>query len=130
LRAFFYFLATAFAWIGISAGQAQTAPDLNAAVRAGVKLTPDALLNGAQISTPRATTAPQIGDAMACLKLAGAAGGYVAVFFEHGKVLSYRRAVAFDHCTLGPFSQLAAAPVRAKPARTKKPNVPHHAEAK
>jgi len=105
-------------------------PDVGAAVRAGVKLTPDTLLNGAQISPLRTTSGPQLGDSMTCLKLAGETAGYVAVFFERGKVLSYRRAVAFDHCAQGPFMTLVAAPARAPAAHKKALHTPHHAEAK
>ena len=130
MRASLYFLAGAVAWIGVSAGQAQTAPDAGAAIRAGVKLTPDTLLTGAQISPLRATQGPQLGDTMTCLKLAGENTGYVAVFFEHGNVLSYRRAVALDRCAQGPFTALALAPAKPKAAPRKIAHPPHHAEAK
>lgn len=92
-------------------------------MRAGVKLTPDTRIDGAQISPLRATQAPQLGDAMICLKLAGMDTGYLAVFFERGKVLNYRSAVALDRCRQGPFTQLAAAP--AKPKRPQKARRAH-----
>jgi hypothetical protein len=116
LRALLYLLAGAVAWIGVSAAQAQTAPDVTAAIRASVKLTPDTLLYGAQMSPLRTTQGPQLGDAMTCLKLAGEPPAYIAVFFERAKVLSYRRAVAFDHCAQGPFTALVVAA---------KPNIAH-----
>ena len=131
MRGLLYFLAAAVAWIGVSAAQAQTAPDVTAAIRASVKLTPDTLLNGAQISALRATQGPQLGDAMTCLKLSGEPTSYIAVFFEHAKVLSYRRAVAFDHCEQGPFTALAVTvPAKPKTAHKKIPRPPHHADAK
>lgn len=100
-------------------------------MRAGVKLTPDTRIDGAQISPLRATQPPQLGDAMTCLKLAGMDTGYIAVFFEHGTVLSYRSAVAFDRCAQGPFTALAvAAPAKTKAAHRRAPPTPHHAEAK
>jgi len=121
----------AIAGIGVSAAQAQTAPDLTAAIRAGVKLTPDTLLAGAQISPLRATQGPQLGDAMTCLKLVAEPPVYIAVFFERAKVLSYRRAVALDHCAQGPFTTLAVtAPAKPKIAHKKIPKPPHHADAK
>lgn len=102
-----------------------TPVDVPAAIRGAVKLEPAALLDGAQLSPLRTTSGPQLGDALACLKLAGAPGGYIAVFFEGGKVLSYRRAVAFDRCGEGPFSQLAPAPApKARTARTGRPHAP------
>ena len=116
--------------IGVSAGQAQTAPDVSAAVRASVKLTPDTRIDGAQISPLRATQAPQLGDAMTCLKLAGMDTGYIAVFFERGKVLSYRSAVALDRCAQGPFTALAVAAAPVKKAAHRKAAQPHHADAK
>ena len=116
MRASRHLFTAAVALTGVSAGQSQTAPDVAAAVRAGVKLTPDTLLAGAQVSLLRATQGPQLGDAMTCLKLAGEPPAYIAVFFEHAKVLSYRRAVAFDHCAQGPFTALVVAA---------KPNIAH-----
>jgi hypothetical protein len=87
--------------------------NLAAAIRATVKLQPAALLDGAQMAPLRATSGPQLGDAMTCLKLAGPPPAYIAVFFDRGQVLSYRRAVAYDRCEEGPYSALAAP---AKPA--------------
>ena len=98
-------------------------------MRDGVRLSPETRLDGAQISPLRATHGPQLGDAMACLKLAGLDAGYIAVFFERARVLSYRRAVALDYCAQGPFTALAAAP-KPKAAHKKTPEKPHHAEAK
>lgn len=106
-----------------------TPADAAAAIRAAVKLEPATRIEGAQISPLRATMGPQIGDALACLKLAGQPGGYIAVFFEHGKVLSYRSAVAYDHCGEGPFTQLAAAPAKARAAQVRRGSRPASSDA-
>jgi hypothetical protein len=131
-------LAAALLMLAAGVAHAQTASpasaDAAAAIRAAVRLEPATRIDGAQVSALRATAGPQLGDAVACLKLAGTPGGYIAVFFERGKVLSYRSAVAYDHCGEGPFTLLAAA----APAKTKRvtaagkkpPRSPHHAEAK
>ncbi len=68
---------------------AQPTPgDVAAAIREAVKLQPPTLLEGAELAPLRATSGPQLGDAVTCLRLAGAPPVYIAVFFDHGKVLS------------------------------------------
>src|SRR4051794_30450205 len=47
-----------------------TAPADSVAIRAAVKLEPATRIEGAQVSPLRATVGPQLGDAIACLKLA------------------------------------------------------------
>jgi hypothetical protein len=105
--------------------------NLASLVRDGVKLQPPQQLDGAQVSPLRATGGPQLGDTMLCLKtMADGRTGFIAVFFEAGKVLSYRRAIAYDRCEPEPYSRLfmppsrKAAPVRstrAKPAAIARP---------
>ena len=63
---------------------------------AGTLVAPASLAN-ADVSALRPTAGPQLGDAVACVRLAGGSG-FIAVFFEAGKVINYRRAVAVDRC--------------------------------
>jgi len=93
-------------------------------IRGEIKLTPPQQLDGAQISPLRATGGPQLGDTMSCLKtIADGRIAFIAVFLEGGKILSYRRAVAYDRCAQADYAPLAAPPrpqaVRVKPARGK-----------
>lgn len=88
-------------------------------IRDGVKLKPPQKLDGAELSPLRRTSGPQLGDSMLCLKtMAEGRTAFIAVFFESGKVLSYRRAVVYDRCEQDVYALLAAAP-RAKPAPVK-----------
>jgi hypothetical protein len=100
----------------------------------GVRLTPPALLVGAQVSQLRKTQGPQLGEWMACLKtVSDKTGndktgkdktavdkevGYFAVFFEDNKVLTVRRAIAVDDCPSASYSPLVKP---APPAAAKKP---------
>jgi hypothetical protein len=103
--------------------------DVTAAIRAAVKLEPATRIEGAQISPLRPTQGPQLGDAIACLKLAGQPGGYIAVFFERDKVLSYRSAVVYDRCGEGPFTLLAAATPKAKALHVRRRSRPGSSSA-
>jgi hypothetical protein len=81
-------------------GAAAAAASVGAIIRAGVTLQPASLLDGADVSPLHMTDGPQLGDGVLCLRTHGDRGvGYVAVFFERGKIIDYRRAVAIDHCT-------------------------------
>jgi hypothetical protein len=83
-------------------------------IRAGVTLKPSSLLDSADVSPLHMTAGPQLGDGMLCLRTHGDRGvGYFAVFFERGKIIDYRRAVAIDHCTddsYAPLPSIAAVP--------------------
>lgn len=109
--------------IGAAHGQAASA-ELGALIRRDVKLALPATLEGAEISAPRATGGPQIGEAMACVRLAGERPGYLAVFFEGRTVVSYRRAVAVDRCETAAYRGLGPALASAaKPAQSRKNGV-------
>jgi len=91
---------------------------LSALVRRAVVLAPPASLAGADISTLRRISGPQIGEAMTCLRLAGERGGYIAVFIEGHDVVNYRRAVVLDGCERVSYAPLSGAgQAAAKPAR-------------
>jgi hypothetical protein len=89
--------------------------DVAGAIRAGVVLkggaAGDGALDAAEISPLRATFGPELGDTMLCLRtpLAGQPV-YIAVFFEGGRVLDYRRAVAIDRCAGAVYAPLPKAP--------------------
>jgi hypothetical protein len=89
--------------------------DVAGAIRAGVVLkggaVDDGALDAAEISPLRATFGPELGDTMLCLRtpLAGQPA-YIAVFFEGGRVLDYRRAVAIDRCAGAVYAPLPKAP--------------------
>jgi hypothetical protein len=90
-------------------------PDL---IRGAVKLKPPQQLEGAEISPLRATSGPQLGDTMLCLKtVADGRTTLIAVFLEAGQVLSYRRAVVYDRCEQEAYAQLAAPRAKAAAAR-------------
>ena len=93
---------------GAAHGQAASV-ELGALIRRDVKLASPATLLGAEVSAPRATGGPQIGEAMACVRLAGERPSYLAVFFEGRTVVAYRRAVAVDRCETAVYRQLAPA---------------------
>jgi hypothetical protein len=108
---------------GVAHGQAASA-ELGTLIRRDVKLASPATLEGAEISAPRATGGPQIGEAMACVRLAGERPSYLAVFFEGRTVVTYRRAVAVDHCETAVYRQLAPALASAgKPTQLRKNGV-------
>jgi hypothetical protein len=91
-----------------TAGVAASA-SVGATIRAGVTLKPASLLDGADVSPLRMTTGPQLGDGMLCLRTHGDRGvGYVAVFFERGTIIDYRRAVAIDRCASESYAPLPA----------------------
>ena len=71
--------------------------DARREIATAVTLAAPISLTNADVSPLRPTAGPQLGDAAACVRLAGGAG-FIAVFFEAGKVINYRRAVAIDHC--------------------------------
>jgi hypothetical protein len=71
--------------------------DARREIAAAVTLAAPISLANADVSALRPTAGPQLGDAAACVRLAGGAG-FIAVFFEAGKVINYRRAVAVDRC--------------------------------
>ncbi|MDI3471049.1 MAG: hypothetical protein OJF62_003112 [Pseudolabrys sp.] len=108
-------------------GPSATAPSVAAIIRAGVALTPASLLDDADVSPLHMTAGPQLGDGMLCLRTHGDRGvGYIAVFFERGTVINYRRAVAIDHCTGESYAPLppvaAAAPHRGGKTRVAPPD--------
>ncbi len=90
----------------LTPAQAQQPQDPRALIVRDVQLTPASLLANAQVSPLRATAGPQLGDALACLRLEGERPAFVAVFFEAGKVIDYRRAVALDRCEGADYSPL------------------------
>ena len=76
---------------------AQPQVDTRREVLGAVTLAAPISLANADVSALRPTAGPQLGDAVACVRLADGAG-FIAVFFEAGKVINYRRAVAVDRC--------------------------------
>ena len=76
---------------------AQPQADARREIAAAVTLAAPVSLANADISALRPTAGPQLGDAVACVRLANRAG-FIAVFFEAGKIINYRRAVAVDRC--------------------------------
>lgn len=103
------------------------AADPRSEITGAVTLTPPASLAQADVSEMRGTAGPQLGDAMACLRLNGAASGYIAVFFEDGHVINYRRAVAVDHCEALAYAPLPAPPAPAKKRPPRRSDVPKNA---
>jgi hypothetical protein len=86
---------------------AQPQADARREIASAVTLAAPASLANADISALRPTAGPQLGDAVACVRLANRAG-FIAVFFETGKVINYRRAVAVDRCDSLAYEPLAA----------------------
>ncbi len=84
--------------------------DARREIAAAVTLAAPVSLANADVSALRPTAGPQLGDAAACVRLAGGAG-FIAVFFEAGKVINYRRAVAVDRCDGLAYEPLAAPPM-------------------
>ena len=108
--------AALFACTPIASAQ-QT--DARREIAAAVTLVAPASLVNADVSALRPTAGPQLGDLVACVRLASGAG-FIAVFFEAGKVINYRRAVAVDRCDGLAYEPLAA-PVVAKAATIRSP---------
>ena len=81
--------------------------DARREIATAVTLAAPISLTNADVSPLRPTAGPQLGDAAACVRLAGGAG-FIAVFFEAGKVINYRRAVALDRCDGLAYEPLAA----------------------
>ena len=79
----------------IASAQPQT--DARREIAVVVTLAAPVSLANADVSALRPTAGPQLGDSVACVRLTGGAG-FIAVFFEAGKVINYRRAVAVDRC--------------------------------
>jgi hypothetical protein len=112
----------------VAPAMAQPAPDVAALVRRDVTLASPVTLEGAALSPLRPTAGPQPGDSFACLRLAGPPA-FIAVFFEAGAVVGYRRAVALDGCETVAYAGLSAGPkMAAKPASNRK-NRPDPARA-
>lgn len=107
--------AALFAFTPIAQAQIDARREIAAAV---ILVAPVSLAN-ADVSVLRPTAGPQLGDAAACVRLAGGAG-FIAVFFEAGKVINYRRAVAVDRCDGLPYEPLAA-PIAARNAPIRSP---------
>ncbi len=101
------------------AALAQPQTDARREIAAAVTLAAPASLVNAEVSVLRAASGPQLGDAVACVRLASGAG-FIAVFFEAGKVLNYRRAVAVDRCDGLAYEPLGA-PIAAKTVRAGSP---------
>jgi hypothetical protein len=102
---------------------AQPSTDVRREIATAVTLAAPVSLANADVSILRPAAGPQLGDAVACLRLAGGAG-FIAVFFEAGKVINYRRAVAVDRCDGLAYEPLAA-PIAARttPIRSPKTSV-------
>ena len=97
--------------------------DARREIAGAVTLVAPVSLANADVSALRPTAGPQLGDAAACVRLAGGAG-FIAVFFEAGKVINYRRAVAVDHCDGLAYEPLATAlTARIAPIRSPKTRV-------
>jgi len=95
--------------------------DMRREIAAAVTLAAPISLANAELSVLRPPAGPQLGDSVACLRLAGGAG-FIAVFFEAGKVINYRRAVAVDRCDSQAYEPLVAPSVAvAKPVRAPGP---------
>ena len=93
--------------------------DARREIATAVTLAAPASLANADVSALRPTAGPQLGDAVACVRLASGAG-FIAVFFEAGKVINYRRAVAVDRCSGLAYEPLAA-PIAAAAAPMRNP---------
>jgi len=96
--------------------------DARREIAAAVTLAAPVSLANADISVLRPTAGPQLGDAVACVRLASGAG-FIAVFFEAGKVINYRRAVAVDRCDGLAYEPLAAPIAARTPIRSPKTSV-------
>ena len=81
--------------------------DARREILAAVTLTAPVSLANGDVSPLRPTAGPQLGDSVACVRLARGAG-FIAVFFEAGKVINYRRAIALDRCDGQDYEPLAA----------------------
>jgi hypothetical protein len=111
-----------------SQAQKPTPADPRALIRRDVTLVAPATLDGAEVSELRGTGGPQPGDTMACLRTGGERAAYIAVFFEAGRVIDYRRAVALDRCAGAAYAQLPQA-AQVKAARAGKKAVTRHDDA-
>jgi hypothetical protein len=110
--------AALFTHMPIASAQPQT--EARREIAAAVALAAPVSLANADVSALQPTAGPQLGDAAACVRLAGGAG-FIAVFFEAGKVINYRRAVALDRCERLAYEPLAApAAARTAPIRSPK----------
>lgn len=117
-------VVAAFAALFVHAPMASAQPtDARREIAGAVTLVAPVSLANADVSALRPTAGPQLGDAVACVRLAGGAG-FMAVFFEAGKVINYRRAVAVDRCDGLAYEPLAAPPTaRTAPIRSPKTRV-------
>jgi hypothetical protein len=102
--------------------------DTRREIAATVTLAAPISLANAEVSTLRPTAGPQLGDAAACVRLAGGAG-FIAVFFEAGKVINYRRAVALDRCDGLAYEPLAAPAMTGTVRPVRSPTTGLHAVA-
>jgi hypothetical protein len=102
--------------------------DARREIAAAVTLAAPVSLANADISPLRPTAGPQLGDAAACVRLAGGAG-FIAVFFEAGKVINYRRAVALDRCDGLAYEPLAAPAMTGTVRSVRSPKTGVHAVA-
>jgi hypothetical protein len=109
--------AALFTYVPIASAQPQV--DARREITGAVTLAAPVSLANADVSALRPTVGPQLGDAAACVRLAGGAG-FIAVFFEAGKVINYRRAVAVDRCDGLAYEPLAA-PIAARNAPSRSP---------
>jgi hypothetical protein len=98
---------------------AQPPTDARREIATAVTLAAPVSLAKADVSLLRPTAGPQLGDSVACVRLASGAG-FIAVFFEAGKVINYRRAVAVDRCDGLAYEPLAP-PVAARTAPIRSP---------
>jgi hypothetical protein len=113
--------AALFVHTSIASAQPQT--DVRREIAVVVMLAAPVSLANADVSALRPTAGPQLGDLVACVRLTGGAG-FIAVFFEAGKVINYRRAVAVDRCDGLAYEPLAApAAATARPIRSPKTSV-------
>jgi hypothetical protein len=101
----------------IASAQPQT--DARREITTAVTLAAPISLANADVSALRPTAGPQLGDAVTCVRLANGAG-FIAVFFEAGKIINYRRAVAVDRCDGLTYEPLAA-PIAARSAPVRSP---------
>jgi hypothetical protein len=111
LTAFLAFLPAALI-AGCSSVLPDNAPawppaDYRKIIRDSKKEVPDKLTEGAQVSEPRKTVAPQLYDWVVCLKLDTKPNpSFFAVFFEGEKIEHVRRSVQIDQCELADYSPL------------------------
>ena len=106
---------------------AQPQADARREIASAVTLAAPVSLADAAVSALRPTAGPQLGDAVACVRLAKGAG-FIAVFFEAGKVINYRRAVAVDRCDRLAYEPLVG-PKAAAPGALRSPKSSAHAVA-